>query len=568
MNHHELRTKFREFFEEKGHKWVKSSSLLPKDDPSVLLTTAGMQQFKRYFAGEPNNYQDKAASIQKCFRTADIDDVGDKTHLTFFEMLGNFGFNGQVNKEMAINWAWEFLTDVNWMGIDKKRISANYYNGNREGTKEDIETKELLGQLDGLDNISATPDSETFWGPTGDEGPCGPTVEFYVDGVEIWNVVFNEYYCHRDGTLAPPSGGLGIDTGMGFERLLVAVNNLNNIYETDVFAPIVKSVSILPEKSQRIIADHARGVVFLMADHVRPSNKEEGYILRRILRRLLLHIRGSNVRLEELIEVVVNEFKGYYPELEVEQDSILKFAREEADKFSRTIDAGEKELNKILSTKSQLTGKEAFDLFASFGLPIDFIKEKIEVDEQGFEKAFNEHREISRAGVEGKFGGHGLSTGAKLSDGDTKKITRLHTATHLLHKALKNILGEEVHQAGSDINPERTRFDFSFSRKLTQDEIEQIENWVNQKIQDGFKVKKETMPYAKAIESGAYAFFKEKYPDTVDVYTIYNEASGDVISCELCGGPHVTSSQKLGKFKIIKEQSSSAGVRRIKAILG
>lgn len=567
MNHQELRTKFREFFEDKGHTWVESASLLPKDDSSVLLTVAGMQQFKRFFAGKPNDWNDKAISIQKCFRTADIDEVGDETHLTFFEMMGNFGFNGVVAKEMAIQYAWEFLTDEKWMGIDEKRISANYYNGNRQGTKEDTETKEHLEKLDGLETINSTPDSETFWGPTGDEGPCGPTVEFYVDGVEVWNVVFNEYYCGKDGTLKEASGGLGIDTGMGFERLLVAVNKLNNIHETDVFRPTMKLVSTLSEKSQRIIADHARGVVFLMADHVRPSNKEEGYILRRILRRLLLHIRGSNVRLEELIDVVVSEFGDVYPNLKNEQNNIKKFAREEANKFSRTIDAGDKELQKIISKNKKLTGEEAFNLFASFGLPIDYIKEKIDVDEDGYNKAFDAHRDISRAGVEGKFGGHGLSAGVKLSDEDEQKITSLHTVTHLLHQALREILGEDVHQAGSDINPERARFDFSYPRKLEKEEIAKIENWVNNHIQNGFEVKKETMPYQVAIDGGAYAFFKEKYPDTVDVYTIYNKSDNKTISSELCGGPHIENSSELGKFKIIKEQSSSAGVRRIKAIL-
>lgn len=568
MTHKQLRSQFIRFFEERGHKLVPSSSLLPKDDPSVLLTIAGMQQFKPYFVGLKNAAQDfgvkDVVSIQKCFRTADIDDVGDATHLTFFEMLGNFSFGGYFKKE-AIKYAWEFLTDLKWMGIDRSRIEATYYNGNREGTAEDIESKELLEQIEGL-RTAAQPDTENFWGPTGTEGPCGPTVEFNIDGVEVWNLVFNDFYCQSDGTLKPLATK-GVDTGMGLERLLVAVNGLESVFETDVFTPVTKLLVNLPERSQRIVADHIRGVVFLMADHVRPSNKEEGYILRRILRRLLLHIRGQDIRLEELIETVINEFKEFYPKLESEKTDILRFAREEADKFSRTVDAGEKELNKLLSVKKQLTGEEAFNLFASFGLPIDFIKEKAAVDEKGFEQAFKQHRETSRAGVESKFGGHGLSAGAAMSEADKQKITRLHTATHLLHEALKQILGPEIHQAGSDINPERARFDFSFHRKVEPDELKRIEDWVNDKIRSGFRVKKETMPYDQAIKSGAYAFFKEKYPKEVDVYTIYNEATGDVISRELCGGPHVESSKDLGHFKIVKEQSSSAGVRRIKAIL-
>ncbi|RLC37681.1 alanine--tRNA ligase [candidate division Kazan bacterium] len=573
MTHKELRIRFKDFFKKEGYQWVESASLLPKDDPSVLLTTAGMQQFKPYFVGlkDPKaDFNNRVASIQKCFRTADIDEVGDETHLTFFEMMGNFGFNGQVSKEMAIQLAWEFLTDTKWMGIDKERISVTYYNGSRAGTREDSVSKQILDKLyaeGGVAAVTAQSDESNFWGPTGDEGPCGPTVEFYVDGVEVWNIVFNEYYHQADGSLTDTSDNLGVDTGMGFERLLMTVNKLNNVFETDVFTPVIKLVQTLPEKSQRVIADHARGIVFLMADHIRPSNKAEGYILRRILRRLLLHIRGTNVRLEELIETIIDEFSEFYPELKTEKDDILKSAREEADKFGRTIDAGERELNRILSTKDKLTGEEAFNLFSSFGLPIDFIKEKIEVDEREFEEAFDKHRQVSRAGVESKFGGHGLSAGTKLGDEDKQKITQLHTATHLLHEALKHILGEEVHQAGSDINPTRARFDFLFPRKLEEGEIRRIEDWVNQKIKNGFKVKKETMPYTKAIEIGAHAFFKEKYPDTVDVYTIYNKVSGDIISCEVCGGPHVASSKELGKFKIIKEQSSSAGIRRIKAIL-
>lgn len=535
----------------------------------MLLTIAGMQQFKPYFVGLKSPDKDfggkNTASIQKCFRTADIDDVGDTSHLTFFEMLGNFSFGGYFKQE-TVRWAWEFLTDPKWMGIDRSRIEATYYNGSRPETQEDVESKKILEQMDGLRKITSCPDSENFWGPTGDEGPCGPTVEFHVDGVEIWNLVFNEFYCNTDGSLDPLEVK-GVDTGLGLERLLVVVNSLGNVFETDALSPVLELTGGLPEKSQRIVADHIRGVVFLMADHVRPSNKEEGYVLRRILRRLLLHIRGQNIRLEELIETVINEFEGFYPELGTERQSILQFAREEADKFSRTIDAGERELNKILSKKRKLTGQEAFDLFASFGLPIDFIKEKAEVDEKGFEEAFDKHREISRAGVEGKFGGHGLAAGATMSDEDQARITRLHTATHLLHQALKQVLGDEVHQAGSDISPERARFDFNFPRKVEPDEIKKIEDWVNDKIQTGFRVNKEAMPYSKAIESGAYAFFKEKYPETVDVYTIYNEATGEVVSRELCGGPHVAGSQGLGRFKIIKEQSSSAGVRRIKAIL-
>ena len=343
---------------------------------------------------------------------------------------------------------------------------------------------------------------------------------------------------------------------------------LDSIFDGDIFVPIAVKLTNLPIKTQRIIADHIRGVVFLLADHVRPSNKEQGYILRRILRRVLLHIHSSGVRLDELIDTVVNLFGTAYPEFTTEHQTILQFAREEADKFSRTLEIGSKELDKLLQTSPNgITGQQAFNLFASYGLPIDFIKEKVSVNESEFETAFVQHQDISRAGVEEKFGGHGLSTGAVVSEADQQIITKLHTVTHLLHSALREILGREIHQGGSDINPERTRFDFAFPRRVEPDELKQIENWVNGKIQAGFVVKKETLPYETAIQAGALAFFKEKYPAEVDVYTIYNENTGEVISKELCGGPHIQSSSGLGTFRIIKEQSSSAGVRRIKAIL-
>ncbi|MEZ4210485.1 MAG: alanine--tRNA ligase-related protein [Patescibacteria group bacterium] len=569
MNHLEIRQKFVDFFESKGHKVVPSSSLLPVDDPSVLLTTAGMQQFKPYFVGQKDPQSDFASlntvSIQKCFRTADIDEVGDDTHLTFFEMLGNFSFGGYWKQE-AIQYAWEFLTSSAYMGIEPSRIKAHYYNGNRPGTSEDVESKQALESLEGLSEIHATDDSETFWGPTGDEGPCGPTVEFYVDGVEVWNNVFNEFYCAPDKSLSPLKTQ-GVDTGMGLERLSVAVNKVAGIFDTDLLTATKALVAPLPARSQRVVADHARGTVFLISDHVTPSNKEQGYILRRILRRLLIHIYNSGVGLEELLGSVIDQFAAVYPELKTDRDRILEVARTEADKFSRTLDSGTKELDKIISQgTTSLDGEEAFKLFSTYGLPIDYIKERIAVDDDGFNEAFKAHQEMSRAGADQKFGGHGLSAGAQVSDEDRAKITALHTSTHLLHAALHQVLGPEAFQSGSDINPERTRFDFSFNRKLTDEEKQAVEDWVNNKIQTGFVVTKQEMPYQEAIDSGAQAFFKEKYPDIVTVYTM-TDSDGNVVSKELCGGPHVESSKQLGHFRIAKEESSSAGIRRIKAVL-
>ena len=582
MTYREIRDKFKDFFESKGHKYVFSASLIPEHDASVLLTTAGMQQFKPYFAGKDNPYNDKVISIQKCFRTSDIDDVGDETHLTFFEMFGNFGFNGQVNKKMAINWAWEFLTDSRWMDIDKSRISATYYNGNRTGTKADIESKRLLEDI-GIKNITAQTDTDNFWGPTGDEGPCGPTVEFYVDNIEVWNVVFNEFWCTKNNKLNSSSGGLSIDTGLGLERLMVAVTpEATNIYETDVFAPIVRTIKNYTPgeesgvtKSIRIVADHLRGSVFLISEHIQPSNKEQGYILRRLLRRAILHLdklEASN-GFAEIIESIINRYADFYPELLDEKDKIMQILLNERDKFLQTITKGRKELEKIVkSSQKVINGNIIFDLFATYGLPIDYVKEEasrynLEIDEIGFNQAFEKHQEISRAGVGSKFGGHGLSSGAKVSKEDKQQIIKLHTATHLLHAALIKFLGNDVKQAGSDLNTDRARFDFTFNRALTLEEKIQIQEWVNEQIDKKLPVKKETKPLNEALDEGAIAFFKQRYPDIVDVYTIYDPKSSEVISKELCGGPHVKNTSEIGEFEIIKEQSSSAGIRRIRAII-
>jgi len=582
MTYREIRDKFKDFFESKGHKYVSSASLIPEHDASVLLTTAGMQQFKPYFAGKDNPYNDKAISIQKCFRTSDIDDVGDETHLTFFEMFGNFGFNGQVNKKMAINWAWEFLTDSRWMDIDKSRISATYYNGNRTGTKADIESKRLLEDI-GIKNITAQTDADNFWGPTGDEGPCGPTVEFYVDNIEVWNVVFNEFWCTKNNKLNSSSEGLSIDTGLGLERLMVAVTpEATNIYETDVFAPIVRTIKNYTPgeesgvtESIRIVADHLRGSVFLISDHIQPSNKEQGYILRRLLRRAILHLDKLEALngFAEIIESIINRYADFYPELLNEKDKIMQILLNERDKFLQTITKGRKELEKIVkSSQKIINGNVIFDLFATYGLPIDYVKEEasrynLEIDEVGFNQAFKKHQEISRAGVDSKFGGHGLSSGAKVSKEDKQQIIKLHTATHLLHAALIKFLGNNIKQAGSDLNTDRARFDFTFNRALTLEEKTQIQEWVNEQINKKLPVKKETKPLNEALDEGAIAFFKQRYPDIVDVYTIYDPKSSEIISKELCGGPHVKNTSEIGEFEIIKEQSSSAGIRRIRAII-
>jgi alanyl-tRNA synthetase len=587
MTYSEIRERFVNFFEAKGHKLVPSASLIPMHDASVLLTVAGMQQFKPYFTGEHSPQGNRVISIQKCFRTSDIDEVGDDSHLTFFEMFGNFAFNGAVSKIEAINFAWEFLTSPDYMNIEASRLSATYYDGSRSGTKIDLVAKEFLSTLPNLTDISAQGE-DNFWGPTGSEGPCGPTVEFYVDGIEVWNIVFNEYYSSLEKVLTPLSTGLGIDTGMGLERLLTAVTEeANNIYETDAFLPIIEAIyQHTPEvdteinRSMKIVADHLRGSVFLLSDHVQPSNKEQGYVLRRLLRRAILHLDKLRVlpAFEELLELIINKYGAFYPELLNEKDMILQLANLEKDKFLKTIVEGKKELDRLLAISSmgEVNGIMAFSLFATYGLPVDFIKEEaiskgLKVNEKLFENEFNEkfkeHQDISRAGVESKFGGHGLSSGATVSDADRQKITRFHTAAHLLHAALMKFLGSEIKQAGSDLNIERLRFDFTFPRALTPEEKTLVENWVNEQIELDLPVQHETLKLADALTSGATAFFKDKYPDNVEVYTIYNPSTSEIASKEICGGPHVTKTGEIGKFKIVKEQSSSAGVRRIKATI-
>jgi len=582
MDYRELRQKFTDFFIDHGHQLVPSSSLIPQHDTSVLLTTAGMQQFKPYFTGTPSPYGPRVVSIQKCFRTADIDEVGDDTHLTFFEMVGHFSF-GDYFKEEALKMAWEFITDPQYLGINPSRIHATYYNGDKPGAAADDTSKQILATLPGLTKVIACGADDNFWGPTGNEGPCGPNVEFYVDGVEIWNEVFNEFYCHPDGTLTPLPAQ-GVDMGGGLERILTAVTpEAGSLYDTDAFIPIIEVIKqhapgIGTENGQslRIVADHLRGSVFLLSDHIQPSNKEQGYILRRLLRRAILHLDklGAIGGFDEIITAIIDQYGEFYPELLTDREMILQLANLERDKFLNTIKEGQRELTKILNQAGPvLDGDIAFSLFSTYGLPLDFVKEEAgrlnkSVDLAAYDLAFTKHQEVSRAGVEGKFGGHGLSSGASVSEEDKQIITRMHTATHLLHAALIKFLGPEVKQGGSDLTTERIRFDFTFPRGMTPEEKQQVEAWVNGRIKEDLPVLREEQPIKEALASGALAFFKEKYPDIVSVYTIYNKDSGEVVSKELCGGPHITHTGEIGEFHIIKEQSSSAGVRRIRATIG
>jgi len=560
MTHGEIREKFLKFFESKGHKIVPSSSLLP-DDPSVLFTTAGMQQFKPYYTGKADAQKDfgslNTASIQKSIRTSDIDEVGDESHLTFFEMLGNFSFGGYFKKE-AIQYAYEFITKEMGLTIDYVSVF-----GGEGGVLSDEESEKIWKSLDPSIVVKKFGRADNFWGPTGEEGPCGPTTEVYVNGIEIWNIVFNQYYQNKDKTLEPLKTP-GIDTGMGLERLVMVAQKVSTVFETDLFQLVISNLPDgIDARVQRIIADHVRAISFLVSDGITPSNKDQGYVLRRLMRRIIVH---KELNPEKLFEAVVNTCNSVYPELNLE--TILTEFTKEKEKFSKTLDAG----LRVIMKGPMLDAAGTFKIYESFGVPYEVVKDvdKTTATQEEIDTEFKKHQEKSRAGAEKKFGGHGLllDTGElkAANEEELKKVTRLHTATHLLQAALRKVLGEEVHQAGSDITVERTRFDFIFDRKLTSEELQEIEALVNEVVQNDLPFQKTTLPKEEAEKTGALYFFKEKYPDPVDVYYA-GESLETAFSKEFCGGPHVTHTGEIGKFKIIKEEAVSAGVRRIRAIV-
>lgn len=569
MKSAEIRKKFLKFFEGKGYAVVGSSSLLP-DDPSVLLTTAGMQQFKPYYVGKADPMRDfgsrNTTSVQKSFRTSDIEEVGDNTHLTFFEMLGNFSFGGNFKKE-TIHFAYEFL--INDLGIDRERVHVTIFAGD-DTVPEDKESFRIWHEEIGMpkEKIKKHGRADNFWGPTGNEGPCGPTSEIYVDGVEIWNLVFNEYYSKPDKSLEKLPVP-GVDTGMGLERLTVMMQGVSNVFETDLFHPLIFAIQDarpgLDDRVLRVLADHLRSSIFLIADGVRPSNKEAGYILRRLLRRILVYGIKYDIHAELFAlatGVIKDAFGDAYPEV-TKTKEILDVLMDEKTKFEKALALGVKEIEKY----EVITAKDAFYIYESFGIPFELLQELVPVKvkdlkKEDLEAEMKKHQEISRAGSEKKFGGHGLilNTGElkAANQEELEKVTRLHTATHLAQAALRKVLGDDVHQMGSDITAERARFDFSFSRKLTDEEVKSVEDLVNGAVQKSMAVSYQELPIEEAKKTGALFFFKEKYPETVKVYS-----AGD-FSKEFCGGPHVTNTSKVGKFKIAKQEAVGAGVRRIR----
>jgi len=612
----EIRKSFLDFFKEKGHKIVPSSSIIPAD-PTSLFTSAGMQQFVLYLNGSRDVLREFAtrqlASCQKCVRTVDIEEVGDDTHHTLFEMLGNWSIGQDRNsgyfKEKAIEYALEFFCDR--LKFDKNKLWITFFKGEKEipADKEAVRIWEKNGIP--KERIKGFGSSDNFWGPVSETGPCGPCSEIHYDRgekfgcskpgcgpncpdcsrfVELWNLVFMEY----NKVHSSASGKFyyeklpqkSIDTGIGFERIVSIIQEKDSAYETDLFYPLIKIIEKISQKPYednkknfRILADHLRAVSFMIAQGILPNNLGRGYILRRLLRRIY---RTANVLSlpsgweRECIDWIVKKYSGVYPELLSETNDIVIVSSKEYEKFGKAIREGMKFFEKLVSDKLKkklpkvIKGEEAFSLYETYGFPFEFILQLAEekgfkVDKEGFLKWSGRHREISRKGAKKKFGGLGIEEITK--EGDRIKVTRLHTATHLLQAALRKVLGSQVKQMGSDINPKRLRFDFSFSRKMTPEEIKKTEDLVNKKIKQALKVKEEKMPFKEAINQGALAFFKEKYPEVVSVYSIFDQKTGEVFSKEVCAGPHAKSTKELGKFKIIKEESSSRGVRRIRAVL-
>lgn len=596
MEASQLRKAFLNFFKEKGHKIVPSSSLIPQDQ-TVLFTTAGMQQFTLYFLGEKDVIKDfgqrTLTSIQKCFRSDDIEKVGDDTHHTFFEMLGNWSIGKDEKsgyfKERAIELALEFLTEK--LNLPKEKFYITIFKGEKEIPK-DTTSKEIWIKF-GIpeERIREFGMEDNFWGPVGKTGPCGPTTEIHFDRgeefgckgkdcgpncpacqrfIEIWNLVFMEYEKDEKGNYKPLFQK-SVDTGAGFERLMSVLWGENSAYETELFFPLIKKIEKESKKKYlenkrffRIIADHIRAAVFVASEGVLPSNVERGYVLRRLIRRAIRY--GKLLELKEgfllpLAKEVIEIYKDPYFELKSKEEEILTILEKEEERFEKTLEKGLKELEKLFKRKERekiLTGKETFYLYESFGFPLELTKEiakekGFEIDEREFKQELLRHKEVSRKGAEKKFGGLGKTP--------SYNAIKLHTATHLLHEALRRILGEHVRQMGSDITSERLRFDFSHPKKLTPEEIRKVEELVNEKIRENLPVKKEEMKLEDALKSGALSFFKEKYPKRVSVYFI-----GD-FSKEICAGPHVKNTGELGTFKIIKEESVGGGVRRIKAIL-
>ena len=669
MTANELRHLFLEFFLTKGHAQIPSASVIPENDPTVLFTTAGMHPLVPYLMGQPHPAGKRLVNVQKCIRTGDIDDVGDPSHLTFFEMLGNWSLGDYFKKEM-IPWSWEFLTSPQWLGIDKDRLAFSVFEGD-ENAPRDTESYDLWRSCGvPAERIFYLPKENNWWGPAGLTGPCGPDSEmfFISDGepcgpdcspacncghyLEIWNDVFMQYNKQADGTYVPLEHA-NVDTGMGLERTIGVLTGKKSVYETDLFTGIIARIGELSgkdygtaneedRKAFRIVADHMRTATFILGDDrgVSPSNVDQGYVLRRLIRRAVRY--GMQLGLQDgftadIALTIIDQYREVYPELERNRSFVLEQLLLEEKRFQRTLNQGLKEFEKAIGRLNQVSGqiddlqrtlqqtvftpealgrlkeaqeaarnvgstlrptpemqemigkigkfrdavqtitdfrreaeefvkglktiqgRDAFKLYDTYGFPVEMTTELahergLEVDEQDFLERFKQHQLTSQAGSEQRFKGG-------LADHD-EETTKLHTATHLLHTALRRVLGEDVHQKGSNITAERLRFDFTFGRKMTPEELKKVEDMVNEVIRQGAVVTKEEMTVDEAKAAGAIGLFESKYGERVNVYTM------GTFSKEICGGPHVQNVSELGGFKIQKEEASSAGVRRIRAVVG
>jgi alanyl-tRNA synthetase len=584
MNAMDIRNKFIEYFIKKGHKEISGASVVPENDPSVLFTTAGMHPLVPFLLGEKHPQGKRLVDYQKCIRTDDIEEVGDDIHITFFEMLGNWSV-GEYFKEDAIKMSFDFL--VNWLQLDPGRLSVTVFEGDEDSPK-DIEAMNVWMSLGISDsNIFTYGKKQNWWGPVGLTGPCGPDTEIFYDSLkpkcsddcspacscgkywEIWNNVFMQYNKNAYGYYSPLAQK-NVDTGLGLERITAIVEGKQDIYQTELFSHIIddiKSASVISEDiSIRIIADHIRASCFIIADEVSPSNIDQGYILRRLIRRAVRHMRRIGIKPDYITHLgltVIESLSSLYKELSEQKGKILEVLSAEMNKFMLTLDKGERKLFKVFEQYNAnsikiIDAKTVFTLFDTYGFPPEITEELalengFVIDMKGFEKLYRQHQELSRQGVSQKFKG-GLID-------NTSETTALHTTTHILRKALQIVLGEHVKQKGSNITDERLRFDFSHNKKVTPDELQKVEEIVNEVIGQGLTVSFEEMSLERAMDIGAEGLFTNKYGENVKVYSI-----GD-FSKEICGGPHVENTLKLGKFKIVKEEGVSSGVRRIKAVL-
>jgi alanyl-tRNA synthetase len=615
----QLRQKFLDFFASKGHTIIPSAPVVPENDPTVLFTTAGMHPLVPYLLGEKHPGGTRVADVQKCIRTTDIDDVGDNRHLTFFEMLGNWSF-GDYFKDESIAWSFEFLTSEAGLSLDPAHIYVTVFKGDKDVPKDEQAinawkkafsshmTRPINAELSkdiyvfgGDSKIFAYPRTKNWW-QAGDLGPAGPDTEIFVDTegslpgelkvkhqhwldrtkstekchvncdcgrfIEIWNNVFMQYNGLGGGKYESLKQ-TNVDTGMGFERLLTYLHGQNSVYDTELFKGaldvLIAQLGVITNEQEvktRIIVDHIRAAVIMVADGVVPSNKERGYILRRILRRALVHGRMLGMKgewVKEILEVYINQYQEQYPEIRNNKETILKIILEEEAKFGKTLEAGLKEFRKY----TDITGTDAFNLFQSFGIPWEITSELaletgMQIDKSEFENEFKKHQDLSRTASAGTFKG-GLAD-------HSEEVVKMHTATHLLQAALRKVLGEHIQQKGSNITTERLRFDFTHPEKMTPEQIQEVESMVNQNIQKDLLVTKEIMTPDQARKNGAIGLFGEKYGETVSIYTIA-DSEGTVYSKEFCGGPHIEHTSVIGHFKIQKEEAVSAGVRRIKATI-